>query len=799
MHDLRFALRQLRQSPGFTVVAVLTLALGIGATTAIFSVVKSVLLSALPYPGYERLVVGWQTTADSATFPFSYPNFDDYAATTKSYEQLALSQRAGSNLTGAGLAQRIQVAAVSANYFAVAGVKPALGRTFTAEEDRPGAAPVAVLGDAAWQRLFERDPGVLGRTVTLNGVVHTIIGVMPAWMELPNAADVWRPLGLNRGGDGMQDRDNYPSLFALGRLKPGVTLEDAQREATAIWAQIKSANPRTIATGITLQPLVENRVGQYRQGLYLLFGAVGLVLLIACANLSNLLLARSAQRTTEIAVRTALGASRAQIVRQLLIESLLLAALGGAVGVGLAFAARDAIVALGPAGVERFQQAAIDLPVMLTGLGLALAAGLLFGLWPAWSASQVDLRTAMQSGGRGGSAGPARKRMREGLIVAEVALTLVLLVGAGLLLKSFSRIQAVDLGFRPERLLLGQISFPAQSYPNPKMRAAFAETLLPRLEAIPGVSAAALNTAPPMSPGWKTLFFVPGRQSAPGQGAPLTDVATVSDNYFRVAGIALLRGRGFASSDLADGPKVVIIDERMAKQYWPDRDPVGQRVGFAGGIGEAEIIGIAPTLRIYGYASEPPVPQVYFLQRQVPAMSAITVLLRTKGDPLALRGALAEVVAGLDPNQPVFNLRAMEQDIARTQVTARLYTYLLGCFSALALLLAAIGLYGVISYSTAQRTREIGIRLALGALRRDVFALILRQGFRLIALGALAGLAAAAALARLTESLLYGVSTWDASVYALVVTVLIAVAGLACWLPARRAAQVDPLIALRAE
>jgi putative ABC transport system permease protein len=799
MNDLRFALRQLRQSPGFTCVAVLTLALGIGATTAIFSVVKAVLLSALPYPHYERLVVGWQTTTESANFPFSWPNYLDYAAKTQSYEELALSQRSGANLTGAGGPERVTTASVTANYFDVAGVKPALGRSFTAEEDRPGAAPVLVLSDAAWQRLFQRDPGALGRTLTLNGTVFTVIGVMPAEMDLPQAVDLWRPLGLLTDSPGFQERGNFPSLFALGRLKPGVTLEDAQREATAIWAQIKAEFPQSITTGIALQPLVENRVGQYRRGLLLLFGAVGLVLLIACANLSNLLLARGAQRTTEIAVRTALGASRAQIVRQLLIESLLLAGLGGGLGVALALAARQMIVALSPAGVARFQAASIDLPVMLFGLGLALAAGVAFGLWPAWSASQVDLRTAMQAGGRGGSAGPGRKRMREALIVAEVALTLVLLVGAGLLLKSFARIQAVNLGFRPENLLLGQISFPAPAYPNPKMRAEFVERLLPRLAELPGVAAAALNTAPPMSPGWQTLFFVEGRQYPAGQGAPLTDVATISDNYFAVAGISLLRGRPFAPSDLADGPKVVIIDERMAKTYWPGEDPVGKRMGFAGGIGQVEIIGVAPTLRLYGYASEPPVPQVYFLQRQVPAMNTVTVLLRTHGDPLALRAALADVVRRVDPAQPVFNVRTMEQDIARTQVTARLYTHLLGCFSGLALLLAAVGLYGVISYSTAQRTREIGIRLALGAVSAEVFRLILRDGFRLIAVGTALGLAAALALAQLTRSLLFGVSTADASVYAGVVVLLGAIAALACWLPARRAARVDPLVALRAE
>ena len=799
MNDLRFALRQLRKSPGFAAVAILTLALGIGATTAIFSVVKSVLLSALPYPGHERLVVGWQTTIDSPSFPFSYPNYLDYAAKARSFEDIALSQRSGANMTGTGAPQRVTTASVTWNYFSVAGIKPALGRTFTADEDKPGATPVAVLGDAAWQRLFNRDPGVLGRPLTLNGTVFTVIGVMPPAMDLPQAVDLWRPIGLQVSSQGFQERGNFPSLFALGRLKPGVTLDQAQREAGAIWAQIKEQFPQSITTGITLQPLLENRVGQYRRGLYLLSGAVGLVLLIACANLSNLLLARGAQRTTEMAVRAALGASRGQIVRQLIGESLVLAGTGGALGIVVALAARQAIVALSPAGAARFQDASINAPVMLFALGLSAVCGLAFGLWPAWNSSRVDLRSAMQSGGRSGSAGPAARRLREGLIVAEVALTLVLLVGAGLLMKSFARIQAANLGFNPDNLLLGQISFPAQAYPNPKMRAEFAERLLPRLAALPGVEAAGLNTAPPMSPGWQTLFFVPGRQYPAGQGAPLTDVATVSDNYFQLAGISLLRGRGFAATDLADGPKVVVIDDRMAGQYWPGEDPVGKRLEFAGGVGEAEIIGIAPTLRIYGYASEPPVPQVYFLQRQVPAMNSITVLLRTKGDPMSLRAALGEIVAGVDPSQPVFNIRTMEQDIARTQVTARLYTYLLGCFAALALALAAIGLYGVIAYSTAQRTREIGIRMALGALSRDVFAMILRQGFRLIAVGALAGLAAALGLARVTESLLYGVSTTDPLVYLIVSASLGLIALLACWLPARRAARLDPLVALRAE
>ncbi len=799
LNDFRFALRQLRKAPAFTAVALLTLGLGIGVNTAIFSVIQSVLLRGLPYPGYERLVVGWERTIDSEKFPFSYPDVQDFAAMSRSYEHVAVSQRSGANLVGIGAPVRVQVAAVTAGYFGVAGVQPILGRAFTAEEDKAGAAPVAVLSEAFWRHNMNADPSAIGKTLNLNGTAHTIVGVMPSHLDLPQPVDLWRPLGLLTTLPGFTDRVNYTSLFVLAKLRPGVTLEQAQSEATTIWARIKADSPNSITTGITVRPLLDSRVGEYRRGLLLLFGAVVLVLLIACTNLSNLLLARGAQRSAELAVRAALGASRRQIVRQLLLESLLLSAAGGVLGILFAHAARALVIALSPADVSRFRDVGIDGTVVLFGIGVALLAGTVSALWPAWSVARIDLAKAMSSTGRSRSAGVGQSRAREGLIVAEVALTLVLLVSAGLLVKSFARVRAADLGFRPENLLLAQVSFPAGAYPDPNSRAAFADALVPRLERLPGVSAVAINTAPPLSPGWQTLFFVPGVEYPAGQGAPLADVATVSANYFQAAGIPLLRGRTFDATDLPGGPKSVIIDQRMARQYWPGQDVIGKRLSFAGGVGEATIVGLAPTLPIYGYASEPAVPQVYFLHRQVPYMNSLTLLLRTQSEPLRFAADVAAAVASIDPRQPIYNVRTMEQDIARTQGSARLYTYLLGCFSLLALALAAVGIYGVISYTTGLRTREIGIRMALGALRSQVFGGILSHGLRLIALGSVLGLLAAFALSRAAASLLYGVSHTDPGVYAATAALLAIVGLVACWWPARRAAKLDPVVALRME
>ncbi|MDB6095353.1 MAG: Permease [Verrucomicrobia bacterium] len=799
MNDFKFALRQLAKSPGFTAVAILTLALGIGANTAIFSLVQSVLLRPLPYPEADRLVVMWEDELNFPNASIAWPDLKDWQRDNTAFRALGGYRRDSFTFTGHGEPEMLTGARTNASYFDVVGLPPLLGRVFHADEDKPGAPALVVLGHKLWQRRFNADPPVIGQTIMLNGENFTVIGVLPAEFTSPSRAEFWTQLGRSGDTPGWQTRGNHPGIYALGRMKPGFTVQTALADLKRISARNEKDFPDT-NTGVTAagQALFENAVGSYRQGLWLLLGAVGLVLLIACANLANLLLARSATRENEFALRAALGATRGRIVRQLLLESLVLSVAGAALGLLLAVWARAGIAALSPADVTRFQQAAIDGRVLTATCVLAVLTALIFGLWPAWKSSSPDLRTALQAGGRTGSGSLRARRTRESLIIVEVALTLVLLVGAGLLLQSFSRMQAAELGFDSHGIITARVSLPERTYDKAEKIGTFHDRLLDRIRSLPGVKSADIATHSPLNTGWQTSFRPEGHPPWPPGQNPLAEMNVVSDGYFKTLGIPLLRGRAFGTEDNPKTQRVAIINQAFAEKYWPKVDAVGQKMTL-GGDEPTLVVGVVPTLKLYGYAEEPRLVQAYLSDRQDPG-DDFQLLVRADGNSAAgLTTAIQRAVREVDPDQPVWDVRTLDERIDATFSQPRLYTFLLAIFAGLALLLASVGLYGVLAYQVAQRTREFGIRLALGAVHTQIVHLVLRHGLRLFALGAVLGLAGALALGRILGSLLYHTNALDPLVLGGVTALLAVIALGACWLPAHRATKVNPMVALRAE
>ena len=806
MNNLRLALRQLRKSPGFTAVAVLTLALGIGANTAIFSVVNAVLLRPLPYPEPDRLVVFLQTRTNDDVW-VSFPDYLDYRRDNKLFEHLALSGQRSLSLSGVDgrEAEQIAGAIVTANFFKAVGLEPQIGRAFTDEEDRVGGPPVVVLSDKLWQRVFQRDPNVLGKTLTFGGEPYTVIGVMPPQMFSPRQAEAWFPLIPRTAHPAYQARGNHPGLTGWGRLKPGVTLEMAQAEMATLAQRLEQEHRDTNKdTGVRVQPLLENQVGEYRSSLTLLLCAVGVVLLIACANLANLLAARGAARAREFAIRTAIGATRWQIVRQLLLESLVLAVLGGALGIFLAAWGRDLLVALSPPGGLRFQETRLDLSVLLFSGGLSIATSLLFGLWPAWQTSRADAQSALKAGAHGSSDAPAARRSRELLIISEIALTLVLLSAAGLVLKSFANSASARLGFEPQRLTTAQIILRGPTYQDEEKIIGFATSLLEKMRAIPGVEHAAIAATTPLifTTSWETGFTPEGMALSDGAHAPSIAISNIMGDYFGVLGAPLLRGRNFTPQDTKDAPPVVIIDQVTAEKYFPGQDAIGKRIALdigAEGQKMLEIVGIVPRVKLHGYEEEgTPVAQGYVPTHQRPE-DGMVLLLRTSAPTQTLERTLRQLAASIDPTQPVYDVRSMQERVAETWAAPRLMAFLLGTFAGLALLLAVVGIYGVMAYNGERRTREIGVRLALGARRRQIVQMMLNQGIRMLGIGLLIGFAGALAASRVLRSLLYEVSATDPTIYAGVAVVLALAAAFACWIPARRASRVDPMITLRAE
>ncbi|HYN20289.1 MAG TPA: ABC transporter permease [Thermoanaerobaculia bacterium] len=800
--DIRFGIRTLIRSPSTTLLAMLTLALGIGANSAIFSVVNRVLLDPLPYPDPEELVMVYES-APKLGFPrfsVSPPNYDDFRRQNRSFEHLSAIQRGRFNLTGHEQPEVIVGASVSPDFFETLAVPPLLGRGFREEEGGPGKGHVAVLSHGLWQRRFGGERSILGQAITLDGESYTVVGVARAGFEVPRQSEIWVPVTLDFAGE---NRGAH-FLGAVGRLKDGVSLEKAETEMIGIATRLAQQYPDSNSEWtVDLIPMRELAVEDIRPVLLILLVAVALVLLIACTNVANLLLARVASRERELAVRAALGASRTRLVRQMLTETALLFLAGGALGLLLAYWGVGVLVAMNEENLPRAQEIGVDRTVLAFTFLVSLATGLLFGLVPALSATGGRLYEALKEGGRAMAGGVYGRLVRNLLVGVEVALALVLLIGAGLLIQSFARLSGVQPGFRPGGVLTARISIPELKYPDEERQALFYEALLERLSTIPGVEQAASIYPLPLGGSNMILAFnVEGRPAPPPSETPSAYVRMISSGYFRAMGIPMRRGRDFDSRDRGDSEPVVIVSETMAKRIWPGENPIGRRFTFGDPADEEDpgwrrVVGVVADVRHDSLDAEP-TSEAYWPQSQGPSTQA-TLVLRTSGDPAQLATPLREAVREMDRDLPLEQVQSMEQVVADALAQSRFKTLLLGLFAGLALVLAAIGVYGVVSYSVAQRTHEMGIRLALGARRAQVLQLVVVQGMRLVLIAAAVGLAAAFYLTRFLREQVYGVSATDPLTFVVVPLVLLTVALLANWLPALRATRVDPLEALRYE
>jgi putative ABC transport system permease protein len=806
LQDLRYAVRVLLKKPGFTALSVIALALGIGANSAIFSVVNAVLLRSLPYDDPERLVMVWGTMPQTDRASVSPADFIDYQEQNRVFEQVAAFNAAGFTLTGAEEPEQIRGARVSSGFFSVLGVRPTAGRAFHAEDDKPGAARVVVLGQKLWHRRFNSDQNIIGRNITLNGQSFTVIGIMPAEFQFTvpgifrTPAELWTPSALVK--DNTTRGNQY--LRVIGRLKPGVSMERAQAEMTTIASQLQQEYPNTNSgLGVRLIGLHEQVVGNIRSALLILLGTVGFVLLIACANVANLFLARAAARQKEIAIKMALGATRARLARQLLTESMLLALIGGAFGILLALWSTDVLVSLSPANLPRVKEVGVDRYVLGFTLLISILTGALFGLAPALQASKPDLNETLKEGSRGSSENLGRGSLRRLLVVSEVALALVLLIGAGLMIKSFLRLSEVNAGFNPQNVLTMMLSLPRAKYKEPHSQAAFFQEAFERIKGLPGVEAVgAINDLPLGGDRDSTAFAVEGRPALPPGQQPNTEWRLVNADYFKAMSVPLLKGRAFTEEDKSDAPPVVVINDSFARRFFPDEDPIGKRVILNLAISNPapaprEIVGVAGDVRDLGLDAEPQ-PEVYapYLQETV---SYMALMVKSNTDPAGLATAVRSQVLAIDKDQPISGIQSMGQ-IVKESVAGRQFNMMLfAIFAGVALLLAAVGIYGVMAYSVTQRTHEIGIRMALGANHRDVLRLIVGQGMTMALVGVGLGLAVALILTRVMASLLYEVSATDPLTFAAIAFLLAAVALLACYIPARRAMNVDPMVALRYE
>jgi putative ABC transport system permease protein len=798
--DLKFAVRMLAKSPGFTAVAILTLALGIGANTAIFSIVNAVLLRPLPFKDSAQLVRLRETHKNVGNVSVSYPDFLDWREQSHSFAGMAVINNVGFNLSGIAQPENIGGYAVSPNFLALVGVRPVLGRDLLPSEEKPGTAPVVLLSYQLWQSHLGGDPAAIGRSITLDGRSYSIVGVLPPTFRFLDRTDVIVPIGVVAAG--LTERGERGDMDVVGHLSPGVTLSQAAVEINAIAARLANQYPQSnYGFGAHLESFREAFTGDTRFAVLVLFGAVVFVLLIACVNVANLFLVRGAARAREIALRLAFGASRGRVVRQMLTESLVLAVCGGVLGIVLGAWGISGLGYLLPADSLQTMGVRMDLSVLLFAAAMIVLVTFAFGLIPALQATRPDLDETLKDSARSATSTSAQYRLRGALAIAETALALVLLVGAGLMLKSLYHLIQVSPGFEPARVLTMEMDLRTDQYSKDPTILNFWQQVLERVRTIPGVESAAVGTVVPLTGSHRRSDVTIEGLPTPGPGEfPHPDCHVISAAYTSAMRIPLLRGRTFTDADDETAPLVGLVNATMARRFWTNGDPVGKRIlrGHPGGDGKwITIVGVVADTKLYGL-DNPARLEVYYPYRQQPETD-MNLVVRSAVDPASLTSAIRTAVAAIDKGQPIFDVHTMQQRVDDSISTRRLTLVLLGIFSALALILAAIGIYGVMAYSVALRTQEIGIRMALGAQRQDVLRLVLGQGAQIAFGGVAIGLAAAAALARLLSSLLFSVSSSDPMTFAAVAILLVAVALLACYIPARRAMRVDPIIALRYE
>jgi predicted permease len=803
--DLRFGWRMLIRRPAFSAIAILALALGIGANTAIFSVVNTVLLKPLPYRDPQRLVLIWtRFLPDLPQNWVSGPEVVDFRERSKSFESLAVLNWPTFSLTGTGEPEQIQAGQASASLFPMLGIAPLHGRVFSEDEDKPGAERVVMLSHGFWKRRFGGDPGIVGKTIALDSQNATVVGVLPEGFgvlppdaQSPKDIDLWIPQArdfktLSRGSH---------FLRVIGQLKLGMTVEAARAEMDIVAEQMDKEFYNNSGFGVNVVPLLGHVTREVGPALWLLLGAVGFVLLIACANVANLLLANAVAREREIALRAALGAGRFRLLRQLISESILLGLVGATVGLLLAWGGLAALRAIAPANLPRLDELSIDGRVLAFTLGVAILTGILFGLVPALQATRIDLNDALKEGGRGAGGGMRGNRLRGMLVVVEIAVSLVLLAGAGLMIRSFRRMQQVDPGFQPANILTMRVQLPVAKYQQNPQIISFYQSLLERVRTLPGVESAGMNSGLPMAGIYSSGTITVDNPEASRDNASFeADWRTISPGYLTSMKIPLLSGRDFNDGDKADGMMVVMVDENFARRFWPNGDPLGKRIKRGGAQSPQPwltVVGVVKHVNDYGLNIEGR-EQVYYPHPQFSGR-AMYLTIRTAGDPLALAGAARNAVWSVDPAQPISRVRSMEEYIYTSAAQPRFNMLLLAIFAALALILAAVGIYGVMSYAVTQRTHEIGIRLALGAEPRQIIRLVVGQGLGLVGAGIGLGVVGAIAVTRLMKTLLLGISATDPATFAGMAGLLVVVALIACYLPARRATRVDPMIALRYE